>query len=351
MKDKSSIEIAIPVYNGGPFLAECLQSLLDQTHRQWNAVVVNNCSTDDTGEVAEEFSRRDGRIRVVHCADFLGQSENYNRAISQLTGQTDYIKLLEADNWMMPDCLERTLEVAEKNPQVGVVGSYWLRGLYVGGSGLPYSAKVLTGAEVCRLFFRHNVYLLGTPSTLLFRRKALLAEATWFRPGLYYDDMELCVRILRHWRFGYVHQVLAFIRDDNNGLYSTVRQQDDEKALRYFLAREYGGEWFEPDELRGIQRSCRREYFERLGVALLVGRNDAYWDLHRRLWRCHGSQLRKMDFIVPIMCALLKRALNPLTTVSNWQRRRFRREHQPSIPEISICANSQPARNPGETRI
>lgn len=319
---KPLVEIVVPVFNGAPYLAECLQSVLDQTHQNWKVIVVNNCSSDETGAIADDYCRRDVRIRAVHCTEFVGQCENYNRAVAQVSKEADYIKVLEADNWITPDCLERKIAVAEKDPQAGIVGSYWLRGKYVDGSGLDPAQKVIPGAEVCRLLFRNRVYLVGTPSTLLFRGKALLEEPVWFRPGLYYDDLELCVRVLRKWKFGYVHQVLTFIRDDNHGLYSEIRQNDDEAAYRYFLIKEYGQEWFDREELVEVRRKCEREYFDCLGAAMLAGRNETYWTLHRQLWERDGREIRRRNFLVPIARAVLERALNPLASARTWHRRR-----------------------------
>ena len=119
------VEIVIPVYNGAQHLRECLESVLAQTYQSWKATIVNNCSTDDTGEIAEEFVQRDPRFRVVHCRDFVGQAANYTRAVAQTSEGTAYVKVLEADNWITEDSVQRMVELAEQDPEIGIVGSYY----------------------------------------------------------------------------------------------------------------------------------------------------------------------------------------------------------------------------------
>src|SRR5438132_11086287 len=75
------VSIVVPVYNGAQYLAECLASIASQTYQRWEAVVVNNCSTDGTAEIADAFVRQDSRFRVIHCTEFVPICENYNRAI------------------------------------------------------------------------------------------------------------------------------------------------------------------------------------------------------------------------------------------------------------------------------
>ncbi len=164
------VGIVVPVYNGAEYLQECLAAILSQTYSNWRAVVVDNCSQDETGAVADEFARRDARFRVVHCADFLSQQENYNRAVACAPEGSLFIKMVEADNWIAPDCVKRMLEVADSDAEIGVVGAYYLKGLALMGSGIPYRTCVLSGREVCRMHLLESVYFLGTPTTLMFRK-------------------------------------------------------------------------------------------------------------------------------------------------------------------------------------
>ena len=304
------VDIVIPVYNGAEFIAECLSSVLRQNYGDWHATVINNCSTDRTGEIADTFAQRDPRIRVVHCTEFVDQCGNYNRALSHASADAVYVKILEADNWLMDDAVAKMVEFAEKNPRVGIVGSYWLRGPRVDGWGLDPLRSVLTGREAFRLYYLSRVYLFGTPTTLLFRAAAIREQTILFRPGLFYDDLEFCARLLKKWDLGFIHQVFAYVRDDNGGLFTEVRGLDYEVAFRHFLCREYGTDWFDAKELESFRKQCENKYLRHIGFAMFIRRRgQAYWKFHQALFRSNGASLGKRDLIVPMLTGLRDRLL------------------------------------------
>src|SRR5258708_13357028 len=74
------VSIVTPVYNGEQYLSECIESVLSQTYTHWDYVIVNNCSTDRTPDIAREYAARDARIRIHSNETFLRVIENYNIA-------------------------------------------------------------------------------------------------------------------------------------------------------------------------------------------------------------------------------------------------------------------------------
>jgi glycosyltransferase involved in cell wall biosynthesis len=313
--EKPRVEVVIPVYNGETHLAECLESILSQTYDRWTAVVVNNCSTDDTGRIADAYAGREPRVRVLHCREFLGQADNYNRAISEAREDAAYIKLVEADNWITEDSIARMVDVAEEDAGVGLVSGYSLMGREILGAGVDYRTKVLAGAEVLRLLFLEDRYLFGMPTTLLFRASALRGVLPWFRPNLFYDDADLCVRVLRQWKLGYVHRILAFVRTDNEGIFSTYREHDFMPAVLHFLAEDYASDMLDGEAAVRARSKCQDDYYRRLARAVLGGRTKAYWDFHRRAGEVRGQTLRKGLLLKSLALEALDAALNPKTTV------------------------------------
>jgi glycosyltransferase involved in cell wall biosynthesis len=309
------VQILVPVYNGAEHIRECLEGILKQNYSNWRGVVVNNCSTDATGNIADEYSRRDRRLSARHCKEFLSQSENYNRALGETQKDAEYVKVVEADNCITSDCITRMVELAERDQSVGIVGSYYLWGKELVGGGVDYSKEILSGLEVFRLHFCEERYLFGTPTTLLFRAAALRGEHAWFRPGLFYDDAELCVRLLRKWKFGYVHQVLSFHRRDNNGLLNKFRDFDYVPAYRYFLIEDFGRDYLFGTELNVAHKRCERRYMERLARAALGRKPAAYWEFHENVFKARGSRFHKSRLMLPIVREILDLCLNPKSTI------------------------------------
>lgn len=321
--DSPLVSIVIPVFNGGEYLKRCLESVLGQSYSRWQAIVVNNCSTDSTGEIAEAACKRDSRLRVVHCKEFLGQSENYNRALSYAASEASYVKVLEADNWLMPECVERMVAVGETDKRTGVIGCYYVYGANVLGSGLSAETPVVDGLAACRMHLLDNVYFFGCPTSLLFRAKALHGVTIPFRPGLFHDDVDLCFRLLRTWKFGFVHQVLAYVREDNGGIFSRFWDFGFRLPMLRLLIEEYGGDYLNHEERRILLADVENRYRKQLGRALLGGRSHEYWSFHRQVFQLMGRRLRKRNLIIPGILAGLDLLLNPKSTCERlWARTR-----------------------------
>ena len=312
--NSSLVSIVIPVFNGANYLPECLESILAQTYPHWEAVVVNNCSTDRTGEIAESICQRDRRLSVVHCKEFVGQAANYNRAASLASPEARYIKILEADNWLMPECLEKMVAVAGTDEQIGLVGSYYLHGRTLMGGGLPIETKVLDGAAAARFHLVDKLYFFGTPTSLLFKAEALRKISPAFNPALFYDDVDLCFRLTRAWKFGFVHQVLSFVREDNGGIYTQFSDFGFRIPMLWLLCRNYGDSCLDPVEHVKILADLENRYRRQLGRAVFGGRDREFWDFHRRVFQLAGKELTRGELVGPASLALLDMLLNPKAT-------------------------------------
>jgi glycosyltransferase involved in cell wall biosynthesis len=217
------VSVVTPVYNGAEFIRECIESVLAQTYANWEYVIVENCSTDGTLDIAREYEARDPRIRVVAPADFVGAVQNANRAMREISPESKYTKVLHADDWMFPECLERMVQLAETNPTVGIVSAYRLEETRVTLTGLPHSISVLPGPEICRstLLAEPYPYLFGAPSSLLIRSDRVRKRDPFYNvDNPFQNDSEACYEVLRESDFGFVHQVLTFTRRDAESPFS-----------------------------------------------------------------------------------------------------------------------------------
>lgn len=106
--------IGVPVYNGEAYLADALESLLAQTHRDWVALVADNASTDRTAEIAQSFAARDPRVRYHRHERNLGAAPNFNYCVAQASGS--YFKWMAHDDKCLPTYLERCIARLESDP-------------------------------------------------------------------------------------------------------------------------------------------------------------------------------------------------------------------------------------------
>ena len=86
--------------------------------------------------IAESFAARDARIRIVETDRLLPQVQNYNFALRQISSQARYCKMVQADDWIYPDCLKEMVAAAETDPEIAIVAAYQLGAGFVFGSGL-----------------------------------------------------------------------------------------------------------------------------------------------------------------------------------------------------------------------
>lgn len=111
----------IPVFNGQAFLAETIQSCLDQTCKNIEIVVVDDGSTDGTFDILNHFQHQDERVKVVRLEKNGGRSNARNKGVE--AAQSDFIFTLDADDICLPDRVAKTLEYFKKNPGVDIAYS------------------------------------------------------------------------------------------------------------------------------------------------------------------------------------------------------------------------------------
>ena len=103
------ISVIVPIYNVEMYLRRALESILSQTHKDWEAILVDDGSTDSSGCIAEEYAQRDHRFKVVHKPNG-GLSDARNTGIKHLSGE--YLIFLDADDFLHPQLMELCLEAA-----------------------------------------------------------------------------------------------------------------------------------------------------------------------------------------------------------------------------------------------
>jgi glycosyltransferase involved in cell wall biosynthesis len=209
------VSVVTPVYNGAQYLRECIESVINQSYKNWEYVIVDNCSTDATLEIARRYEAKNERIRVVAADVFVGPIENQNRAVREIAPESRYTKVLHADDWLFRECLERMVELAERHQTVGVVSAYRLEETRVTLDGLPHSITVLPGREIARSTLLASPYpfLFGSPSSVLIRSDLIRARDPFYNEANpWNEDTEACLESFKVSDFGFVHQVLTFTR-------------------------------------------------------------------------------------------------------------------------------------------
>lgn len=279
------VSVVTPFYNTRDYLSECIESVLRQTYNNWEYVLVNNCSTDGSREIAAHYaSRFPEKIRLIHNESFLTQVQNYNCALSCISLNSKYCKMVQADDWLFPDCIRSMVEVAEAHPSVGIVAAYQLED-EIRLDGLPYPSHEVPGRDACRLFFLKGKYLFGSPTSSLLRSEAIRSRNPFYEERYApFEDGHVCFDLLKAWDFGFVHQVLTYSRYDNGGMMSRLRQFGLGPFLRLSMLVGHGKDYLSHDEYDYYLKRTEREYFLHLtkSACALHPETREFWEFHRR---------------------------------------------------------------------
>lgn len=131
---KPDISVIMSVYNGETYLKEAIESVRKQTFKNWELIVINDCSADATGEILADFSAKDARIKVYTNEVNLRLPASLNKAISLCNGK--YIARMDADDICLPERLEKQYRFMEENEDVALSSCRFMtmkNGVYASG--------------------------------------------------------------------------------------------------------------------------------------------------------------------------------------------------------------------------
>jgi len=242
---------------------------------------MDNCSTDGSSEIAESYARRDPRIRFIRCSQFVSQLANYNRALAEISGNSQYCKIVAADDYIFPDCLWMMLEAFGQSDEIGLVSSYCLEGSDIKGSGYPFPMPSLSGREAARQYLRGGPHFFGSPTTVMYRSSLVRHQQPFFNESLPHADTEKCMEILEHWDLAFVHQILSFLRIDNESVSSAFRTFQPHALDRYIIVQRYASTFLQATEAASLKGESKRLYYRMLAKEAIQLRPPEFWRHHR----------------------------------------------------------------------
>lgn len=134
---KVDVSVIMSVYNGEAYLAEAIESIINQTFQNWELIVINDCSTDSTAQILADFAQKDARVKVHPNEVNLRLPTSLNKAISLCSGK--YIARMDADDISLPGRLEKQYKFMGENPDVSLSSCRFMtvkNGVYAsGGAG------------------------------------------------------------------------------------------------------------------------------------------------------------------------------------------------------------------------
>jgi glycosyltransferase involved in cell wall biosynthesis len=218
MENDKFISIILPVYNGEKYLAASIESCVNQTHRNLEIIIINDCSTDNTFQIANRYAAADDRIRIINNKENKKLPASLNIGHSESKG--DFITWTSDDNLFELNALEVLLtEVLIKN--VDIVYSDFV---LIDENGNKLREVKLPGIE--NIFFGN---FIGT--CFLYKKEVYLRNKGYNESLFLVEDYDFWLRSILHSSYGHVKKTLYYYRKHSESLSTEIISNDNKNKL------------------------------------------------------------------------------------------------------------------------
>lgn len=203
---KLLISIIIPVYNAESFLVTCLESILQQTYHMLDIIIINDGSTDKSGDIASQYVKKDSRIRLYHQSN-LGPSAARNLGIQKAKGE--YIQFVDADDFIKQDAVAKLVHFCQSNIDLIIFGYH--RNKQKGA--IPISNGNYSKSEFFRYIgLLYNQTILASPCNKLYKHSIISKHRIRFQEEKAYgEDLLFNLEYLKHCKRVYMYNATLYI--------------------------------------------------------------------------------------------------------------------------------------------
>ena len=213
------VTIMMTTYNRGEYITAAIDSVLQQTYQDWELLVLDDASTDNTKGLILRYSN-DPRVVYVPSSTNLGITKNRNRGFILAKGK--YIAVLDSDDlWIDPDKLTKQVQFLETNPDYVIVGSN-VKVINNAGANIGNFIYATEDAEIRRRLLLRNQF---THSSLLLRSDAFNQFAPYDNSLPIWEDYELVLRLGQKGKLANLSEEMTAYRKHSNNISKTARQK------------------------------------------------------------------------------------------------------------------------------
>lgn len=250
MNQQELVTIAIPIYNGMPYLRGTISSVINQTYKDWILYLINDGSTDDSLEIMEEYASKDSRIHVINDGKNKGLIARLNQSFAMT--ETKYYARMDADDIMYKTRIEEQVSFLEEHPDVDVVG-----------------------ASIMTIDNKNNIvgsgYNEGTVNGFI--HPTVMGKTSWFKANTYSDwalraeDFELWTRTATKSVFRAIGKPLLFYREFGIPTFKKyyLSQITLLKIFRRYKSYNKPFSWFIVNTMKTYMKICVYYVFDKLG--------------------------------------------------------------------------------------
>lgn len=258
-----TVSVVMPAYNAAKYIAEAIESLINQTFEDWELVLVNDGSTDDTLTIAQSFS--DSRIKITTQQN-KGEAGARNTGLELATGK--YISFLDADDMYLPNALDSFVGYMEAQPEVDIAYS---DGYVCNTSGEPIMRLTEIRENIVEGHILESIVIstivITVPLCTVLRRSAVESKPFRFDVNISYGtDWDFWIRISRFVKFGYLDELTCKYRVHQTNMTRVNGVAKYRADLLVGRKKVLNAEWFQE-----LSIGTRHQFFYHLLLILLPG--------------------------------------------------------------------------------
>lgn len=218
------VTIIIPTYNRADLLPFAVKSVLSQTFADFELLILDDASTDNTQTIAESFLS-DPRVRIVRHPKNIGITANRNYGLSIAKGT--YIAMLDSDDvWLNNNKIARQVEILESHPQIGIVGTYGKK-INIDGREMGEITSKAADLSIRHRMMYQNQFI---QSSVVIRKEALDAVGWYDEKMPIWEDYELWLRLGEQYQFRNIPEFMTGYREHSGN----ITKESKEKSIEAY---------------------------------------------------------------------------------------------------------------------
>ena len=206
MKTLPKVSVLMPNYNAWKYISEAIQSILNQTFTDFEFIIIDDCSTDNSWEIIQEFAKKDTRIIPIKNEKNIHIAKTRNIALAKARGE--FIAFLDSDDVAEKDRLELQLDFIERNPNIDLCGSNML--IIDSNWNINWEKKYPETDLECKnsIWFKNPFW----QNTMIIKRKCFLEVGFYDDDFRNAEDLDMWVRMWQKYKFYNIQRNLVRYR-------------------------------------------------------------------------------------------------------------------------------------------
>ena len=217
MNKNIKVSIIIPVYNVEQYLRQCLDSIIQQTFRDFECICINDCSTDNSRSILEEYAKKDDRFIVINLSENKGQGEARNYGLNIAKGK--YITFVDSDDWVTSDYLEVLHKAIEKyNTDFVSAKTYFfdnttnITAISSRKPKISFNTIIYSEKDRMQIIRDINILQASTVWGNIYNRSFFSSNNMSFKPIKFEDTLFMWEAFIKAQNFVFIEDIIYFYR-------------------------------------------------------------------------------------------------------------------------------------------